>query len=88
VTDRGAIIRIRQVLESPAPDPRTQLEAIERIVRDNLDDPIREADAHARVNARPSGVVPHHVRCNVVDQGRRCRRVDVHSGPHDFEVPE
>ena len=85
MTDRRALAQIRAVLDAPAPDPRTQLDAIDRIVADRLDDPVALVTAHAATHPRPPGSPPHYLRCDAMKDGMRCLMGDQHAGQHQFE---
>ena len=85
MTERGALLQIRAVLQALTADPRTQLEAIDGIVSEVLNDPVRLVASHAMKNPQPKGVVPHHLRCDALQGQKRCRLQDGHLGTHVFE---
>jgi hypothetical protein len=39
----------------------------------------------AQHHPRPSGVLPHHLRCDWMKGDRRCRLADNHSGQHEYQ---
>jgi hypothetical protein len=49
---------------------------------------LAEADRHARANPRDPGAAAHWVRCNVIENGKRCKRFDGHSEEHLFQKDE